>query len=65
MGTINTFRGLLVAGAVLAVIVALAYQQWAAAGILTLGIAAHAALWVRLYRERAASAPSQPQPPKS
>jgi hypothetical protein len=54
MATINMFRGLLVAGAVLAVVIAVAYGQWAAAGILTLGIAAHAALWVRLHRERTA-----------
>lgn len=54
MATINMFRGLLVAGAALAVVVALAYQQWAAAGILTLGILAHIALWVRIHRERAA-----------
>ena len=55
MATINMFRGLLVAGAVLAVVIAVAYGQWAAAGILSLAIAAHAALWVRMHRERAAS----------
>ena len=55
MATINMFRGLLVAGAALAVIIALAYGQWAAAGILTLGILAHIALWVRIHRERSAS----------
>ena len=54
MATLNTFRGLLVAGAALAVVVAVAYQQWAAAGILTLGILAHIALWVRIHRERVA-----------
>jgi hypothetical protein len=57
MATINMLRGLLVAGAVLAVIVAAAYQQWAAVGILTLGIVAHALLWVHLHRH-----PSPPEP---
>ena len=53
MATINTLRGLLVAGAVLAVVVAAAYQQWTAAVILSLGIAAHAGLWVYLRRHPA------------
>jgi hypothetical protein len=51
MATINMFRAFLVAGAVLAVIIAAAYQQWAAVAILSVGIAAHALLWVRLHRE--------------
>lgn len=55
MATINMFRGLLVAGAALAVVIAVAYGQWAAAGILTLGILAHVALWVKLHRDRAAA----------
>ena len=66
MATINMFRGFLVAGAVFAVIVAAVYGQWAAVAILSLAIAFHAALWVRLHRERAAAA-SKPaadaQPP--
>ena len=66
MATMNTLRGLLVAGAVLAAVVAAAYQQWAAVVILMMGVLAHAALWVRLHRDRAATAaPSAPadQPP--
>ena len=65
MATINMFRGLLVAGAVLAVIVAILYQQWAAVGILSLGILAHAALWVRLHRERAAGNAGRHEPSAS
>ena len=52
MATINMFRGILVAGAVFAAVVALIYGQWVAALILGAGIAMHAALWVRLHRER-------------
>lgn len=61
MASINMLRGLLVAGAVLAVVVAAAYQQWAAVVILAIGIAAHAALWVRIAKEKArAAGPHQP-----
>lgn len=66
MATINMLRGLLVAGAVLAAVVAAVFQQWAAVLILLAAIVAHAALWVRLHRERAAaqhSAPGSPVPP--
>ena len=63
MATINMLRGLLVAGAALAVVIALAYGQWAAAGILTVGILAHAALWVRLHRERTAAGDQGPSAP--
>lgn len=63
MASINMLRGLLVAGAVLAAIVAAAYQQWAAVFILVLGILAHAALWVRLHREREAAERAGGQPP--
>ena len=59
MATINMFRAFLVAGAVLAIIIAAAYQQWAAVAILSVGVAAHALLWVRLHRERSA-APEAP-----
>ena len=55
MATLNMFRGLLVAGAVLAAVIAVAYQQWAAAGILLVGILAHAGLWVYLHKQRSAS----------
>lgn len=62
MATINMLRGLLVAGAVLAAVVAAVYQQWAAVFILMAAVVAHGALWVRLHRERQAAAPAD-QPP--
>lgn len=63
MATINMMRGLLVAGAVLAVVVAVVLGQWAAAVILSAGIVAHAALWIRLHRERSAATQPADQPP--
>lgn len=63
MATINMLRGLLVAGAVLAAIVALAYGEWVAALILLVGVAAHGALWVHLRRERLSRSSGDPQPP--
>ena len=61
MATINMFRAFLVAGAVLAIIIAAAYQQWAAVAILSVGVAAHALLWMRLHRDRAKT-PDAPPP---
>lgn len=61
METLNTLRGLLVAGAALAVVIALVQGQWAAALILIAGIGAHGALWVRLHREKAANAAASGQ----
>ena len=58
MATINMLRGVLVAGAVLAAVVAAAYQQWAAVAIMVVGIVAHALLWVHLHR--GASPPGPP-----
>jgi len=52
MAMINMFRGILVAGAVFAAVVAAILGQWPAVFILTAGIAAHFALWFRLHRER-------------
>lgn len=62
MATINMLRGVLVAGAVLAAVIAAAYQQWAAVLILLAAVGFHAALWVRLHRDRAAT--GQTPPPK-
>jgi hypothetical protein len=56
MATLNMLRGLLVAAAALAVVIALALGQWAAAVILSAGIVMHGALWVRLHREKAEAA---------
>jgi hypothetical protein len=55
MATINMFRAFLVAGAVLAIVIAAAYQQWAAVAILSVAVAAHGLLWVRLHRERSSA----------
>ncbi|HVM19451.1 MAG TPA: hypothetical protein VM307_05790 [Egibacteraceae bacterium] len=63
MATINTMRGVLVAAAALAALVAAAYGQWAATGILVLGILGHLALWYRLHRDKAHPAAGAPQPP--
>lgn len=51
-------RGLLVAGAALAVVIALVQGQWAAAVIIGAAIVAHGALWVRLHRDKAAVTPA-------
>jgi hypothetical protein len=56
MATLNMFRGILVAGAVFAAIVAAFLGQWAATFILGAGILMHGALWLRLHRERQAAA---------
>jgi hypothetical protein len=63
METINTLRVLLVAGAVLAAVVAAAYGQWVAVVLLVAGIAGHMALWVHLHRVR--QAPTPPPPPSA
>lgn len=60
MATINMLRGILVAGAVFALVIAVIYGQWVAAFILGAGVAMHAALWARLHRERTAA---EAQPP--
>lgn len=54
MATINMLRGLLVAGAAFAALIAGLYQQWSAVLLLLVGIAAHGALWVHLHRAREA-----------
>lgn len=57
MATINMLRGLLVAGAAFAALLAAIYGQWSAVLLLVVGIAAHGALWVHLHRAREASPP--------
>lgn len=57
-------RGLLVAGAALAVVVAVVQGQWAAAAILTVGILAHGGLWVWLHRNKAATDATAGQAPR-
>lgn len=60
MATINMLRGLLVAGAAFAALLAAIYQQWAAVLLLVVGIAAHGALWVHLHRSRQATPTDTP-----
>lgn len=62
MRTINTMRGLLVGGAVLAAFVAALFGQWSVVVVLAVGIAAHAGLWVYLARTGgiASAPPSKP-----
>ena len=60
MDSMNTLRGLLVAGAVLAAVIAAAYQQWAAVVILSVGILAHFAMWLHLHRARPSKPETQP-----
>lgn len=60
MATINMLRGLLVAGAAFAALVAAIYQQWSAVLILLVGIAAHGVLWLHLHRSREATPPEAP-----
>jgi hypothetical protein len=57
MATINMLRGLLVAGAAFAALLAALYGQWSAVLLLVVGIAAHGALWVHLHRTRDAVPP--------
>lgn len=64
MSTLNTMRAMLVGGAVFAAVVAMVFGQWSVVGILGLGIAAHAALWVHLRRSgQPTPAPRQGEPP--
>lgn len=50
MGSLNTARAILVGGAVIAALVAAAYQHWASVAILAVGLVGHGALWLWLYR---------------
>lgn len=64
MSTLNTMRAMLVGGAVFAAVVAMVFGHWSVVGILALGIAAHAALWVHLRRSgQATPAPPGPSEP--
>lgn len=50
MGSLNTARAILVGGAVIAALVAAAYQHWASVAILVVGLAGHGGLWLYLSR---------------
>ncbi|CAN5395527.1 hypothetical protein BH23ACT7_BH23ACT7_09830 [soil metagenome] len=53
MAAVNTLRAILVAGAVLAAVVAAANRQWAAAAVLVVGVAVHGLLSVYQHRTSA------------
>ena len=50
MESVNTMRAILVAGAVVAAIVAAALGVWTAALIMAVGVAGHFALWAYVHR---------------
>lgn len=50
MESLNTMRAILVAGAVFAAIVAIAYGMWTVALVLSVAITAHAAMWLYIHR---------------
>jgi hypothetical protein len=50
MASLNAMRGILVAGAVVATLVAAASGMWAVVAILGVGLVGHALLWVHLHR---------------
>lgn len=63
MGSLNTARAILVGGAVIATLIAGAYQHWTSVGILLVGLAAHGGLW--LWLSRRPSGPPASGPPAS
>lgn len=52
MDAINTLRALLVAGAVLAAVVATVAGRWSTVGILAVALVAHGLMWRHQYRVR-------------
>jgi hypothetical protein len=50
MESVNTMRAILVAGAVVAAIIAAALGMWTASLVLAVGIAGHFALWAYVRR---------------
>lgn len=65
MGSLNTARAILVGGAVIAALVAAAYQHWASVAILVVGLAGHGALWFWLYWRPSRSPQDSPPLPGS
>lgn len=64
MGSLNTARAILVGGAVIATLVAGAYQHWAVVGILLVGLAGHGGLWLWLYRKPSPPPADPSSPPR-
>ncbi|CAN5696357.1 MAG: hypothetical protein M3493_02610 [Actinomycetota bacterium] len=50
MESVNTMRAVLVAGAVLAAVVAAIFQLWPVVAIMLAAIVAHGLMWVYLHR---------------
>lgn len=63
MSSVNAMRGLLVAGAAFAAVVAAFFQLWSVVVIFGVGIGAHAALSVHLRRSGALASTSDAAPP--
>lgn len=51
MGSLNTFRVILVACAAVCAMIAAAMGQWAAASFLAFGVAVHGGMWLWMYRK--------------
>lgn len=62
MESVNTMRAILVAFAVLAAIVALAFGMWTVAVVMVIGIGAHAAMWLYVRRRGQHPTVRQDQP---
>lgn len=60
MSSVNTLRGLLVAGAVFAAVVAAFFQLWSVAVLMGVGVAAHGGLSLYLRRTGDSSRPTPP-----
>lgn len=63
MSSINAMRGMLVAGAAFAAIVAVYFGQWSVVGILGIGIVAHGALTLHLRRSGVTTSAAADSPP--
>ncbi len=50
MQSVNTLRAVLVAGAVLAAVVAAIFGLWSVVGIMVAAVVAHGLMWVYLHR---------------
>jgi hypothetical protein len=50
MQSVNTMRAVLVAGAVLAAVVAAIFGLWSVVGIMVTAVVAHGLMWVYLHR---------------
>jgi hypothetical protein len=63
MTTLNGIRAVLVGAAVVAMLVAAAFGEWLAVGVLAIGVAVHGGMWVYMYRLGLLGQPRHPQTP--